>query len=129
MSYIVQFDGSCNPNPGGRTRFGCVVYKDGVEVATRSGFISPIGTNNEAEWIALINAIELCDELKIEHAIIQGDSKLVIFQIQDIWRVKSKNLVNFYNYTKKQICESKCGFTFEHIPRKANGRADALAWL
>ena len=129
MSYVVQFDGSCNPNPGGRIRFGCVVYRDGVEIGIRSGFISPKGTNNEAEWIALINAIELCDELKIDHAIIQGDSKLVIMQIQNIWKVKSKNLLELYNYCKKQICESKCGFTFRHIPRTANTRADALAWL
>jgi len=49
----LRFDGGCKGNPG--DRYGSyVIFKDGVQIAVDRRFELGHGTNNEAEWLALI---------------------------------------------------------------------------
>ena len=57
-----------------------------------------------------------------------GDSKLVINQILEQYDVKKKDLVPYCKYGKKLLANFEV-ITLEHIPRKENRQADALANL
>ena len=48
-------------------------------------------TNNEAEYLALIQLLEVIPEE--EHALIQTDSRLLIGHIRKAWKVNAKNLM------------------------------------
>ena len=70
--------------------------------------------------------------MAIEMGILQleifGDSKLIINQILEHYDVKKKDLIPYYKYVKKWLANFEA-ITLEHIPRKENRKADALANL
>ena len=49
-------------------------------------------TNNEVDYEALIHVMILALEMNIEHLIITGDSKLVINQVIQRYKIKNKKL-------------------------------------
>ena len=60
------------------------------------------------------------------HLDVQGDSLLVINQINGKWKVKNENLKKLYQ--KAKYFEKKFNYiTFTHIYREGNKRADELA--
>lgn len=70
----VFFDGGCRPNPG---RMEAAVVIRGVEhVFDDLGF----GTNSDAEWLALIRALELSQALGLADVELIGDAREVIGQ-------------------------------------------------
>lgn len=82
--FKMYFHGSSNPNPG-RSGCGVIIYNDNNEViAEISEFIGK-ATNNQAEYNALILGLEKAKELGIERLSINGDSKLVINQLNGVW--------------------------------------------
>tara|TARA_Y100000591_G_scaffold324560_1_gene344163 strand:- start:1705 stop:2079 length:375 start_codon:yes stop_codon:yes gene_type:complete len=120
------FDGSAAPNPG-RMRYGVSIQDaSGREIAFRNGFAG-FGSNNTAEYIGLVNAIELCESLGISDVTIRGDSQLVINQITEKWR--TKDMIALKKYATSLIAKSTCNFRFEHVMRHENKRADELSWL
>lgn len=81
------FDGGCIPNPG----------KMEVAVVSADGRIKEHqkihnGTNNEAEWLAFLWAVEIAIEKGAEDVTISGDSMLVISQAKGVWKVKQPSL-------------------------------------
>ncbi len=86
----LYFDGGCKPNPG----------KMEYAVVSQDGFIKvhqPLhhGTNNEAEWIGFIMAVEIARSYADDPVEILGDSKLVIMQAQGLWKVNVPALAAF----------------------------------
>ena len=57
-----------------------------------------------------------------------GDSKLVINQILEQFDVKKEDLIPYCKYGKKLLANFEA-ISLEHIPRKENRQADALANL
>ena len=57
-----------------------------------------------------------------------GDSKLIINQILEHYDVKKEDLIPYCKYVKKLLANLEA-ITLEHIPRKENRQADALANL
>ena len=47
------------------------------------------GTNNDAEWLALIAALKVAQDLQIDDFVLLGDAQLVIRQAKGEWRCKS----------------------------------------
>ena len=70
----VFFDGGCRPNPG-RMEAG-VVLRGVPHVFDDLG----LGTNNDAEWLALIRAMELTQSLGLSDIEYVGDAREVIGQ-------------------------------------------------
>ena len=66
--------------------------------------------------------------MSILHLEIFGDSKLVINQILEQYDVKKEDLVLYCKYAKKLLANFEA-ITLEHIPRKENRQANALANL
>ena len=67
-------------------------------------------------------------EMGISQLQIFGDFKLVINQILEQYDVKKEDLVPYCKYGKKLLANFEA-ITLEHIPRKENRQADALANL
>jgi ribonuclease HI len=70
----IYFDGGCRPNPG--TMETAVVARGITYHQPDCG----IGTNNDAEWLALIHAAEIALSIGIRDAVMIGDSALVVGQ-------------------------------------------------
>lgn len=124
MSCILFFDGACRGNPGPMA-IGVVLMKNGKKLGELSKRLGT-GTNNIAEWKALIEGLKLamahgCRELEV-----RGDSQLVIKQIKGQYRVKSENLIPLFNEAKK-LCGNFQKIDFKWIDREENARTDTLS--
>ena len=60
------------------------------------------GTNNVAEYKALIDGLEMAKENSITKINIQGDSQLIINQMTGVYKVKAENLIQLYE--KNSCC-------------------------
>lgn len=77
----VFFDGGCRPNPG---RIEIAVVARGVaHVFTDCG----TGTNSDAEWLALIRALEFCRDRGLEGVELIGDALEIVRQANAAMRV------------------------------------------
>ncbi len=122
---IILTDGVSRGNPG-PAAIGATI-KD--EQGKRITFISqPIGltTNNQAEYRAIIAALEHAIRLGATQVEMQSDSELVVRQINGQYRVKNASLKPLYQQVK-QLQSQLESFTITHIPREQNTEADNLA--
>ncbi len=104
---------------------GAVLLENGKKVKEISKRIGK-GTNNIAEWSALIEGLKLarahgCSELEV-----RGDSQLIIRQITGRYAVKSQNLIPLYNEAKK-LCKNFGKISFKWVQREKNADTDALS--
>lgn len=82
----LYFDGGCQPNPGEMEV--AVVARGVTHYRPRLGH----GTNNEAEWIALLFALEIAKQLGETDIVIVGDADLVVNQAKGLWKCRSPDL-------------------------------------
>jgi ribonuclease HI len=121
---IVAFtDGACLGNPG-PMGIGIVVYRDGFMVEQLSEYIGD-GTNNVAEYRAVIKALETAHGMGETEIHIKSDSELVVKQLNREYKVKDPELVPLRKEVERLCTGMKV--SFEHIPREKNGKADALS--
>ena len=124
-TYKCTFDGCAEPNPG---MMGC-----GWTLNNESFSCSPgSGTNNEAEYYALINLfVALLDRAQSGDFVeISGDSDLIISQINGEYAVKSWNLQPLWkraNAHLLQLRERGCAVSLCWRPREENELADAAS--
>lgn len=50
------------------------------------------GTNNDAEWLALIAALDLAQSLGVDDFLLLGDAATVIHQANGVWKCRSPAL-------------------------------------
>lgn len=117
-------DGGARGNPG-PAGIGAVAFgKDGSVVFEIAEYIGE-ATNNQAEYRALIAALEKAKERGDEKLEVFMDSELIIKQINREYKVKNEGLaplfVKVYNLTLSFKCVN-----FTHIPREKNQHADRL---
>jgi ribonuclease HI len=103
---------------------GIAIYRDGLLVEELSEYIGK-GTNNMAEYIAVIKALETAHSMGEMDVHIKSDSQLVIRQLNNEYRVNDLKLKPL----KKRIEQLCRGIKvhFEHIPREHNKEADKLS--
>lgn len=70
----VYFDGGCRPNPG--PMLTAVVAGGRTFLRDDHG----LGDNNDAEWLALLHAVQVAQQLGAGEATLLGDSALVVQQ-------------------------------------------------
>jgi ribonuclease HI len=104
-----------------------VVIEDDQGMRLR-GLYRYIGTatNNEAEYLALIDGLKAVIEWKPDRLEIYLDSKLVVEQINGAYRVKKPGLQPLHRRAKELLA----GFgevVIAHVERERNRGADALA--
>ncbi|MGB9792574.1 MAG: ribonuclease HI [Thermacetogeniaceae bacterium] len=127
----VYCDGLCEPvNPGGTACYGWVVYQDGEKLTESCGVAcnGPAATNNVAEYMAVIRALEWLKENEYLDAEIEvcSDSQLVIYQLAGKYAVHSPRILPLYRRAKA-LAEEFPRLRFTWVPREKNSEADALS--
>jgi len=124
----VYVDGSIRAN-GKENAFGGVgvycLYKDKPIVKLAKIVVSK--TNNESEYLAIINALEVLKEYNTYELIIYSDSQLVVNQLNNKWAINKKELFHYYNTVHFGINKRSGKVKIEWIPRTENTLADELA--
>ena len=119
------FDGASAGNPG-HIGIGFVVFSEkNTKVFSESKYIG-IGTNNEAEYQALIGLLKFAVENGIKNLAVYGDSKLVINQMNKEWAVRAVNLQKFFQEAQ-ELLSNFDEVSFQWVPRNKNNQADELA--
>jgi ribonuclease HI len=127
----LYFDGCSKGNPG-RAGAGAVIYKHknalnpSGELYTHSEFVGEKETNNVAEYTGLIIGLKDAIKLNIKSLDVFGDSQLVIRQMRGEYQVKSPTLLKLYQ-AAKTLEKQFDSITYNHVFRKDNKKADALA--
>lgn len=122
--YLLQFDGLAEPNPG-EASSGAILYSPSKEPLYETGEYIKFATNNTAEYIGLVIGLRLALDKGINKLLVEGDSQLVIFQIEGKYKVKNETLQNYY----KEACNLISKFEFiaiRHIRRELNKEADRI---
>lgn len=121
--YYGFFDGACQGNPG-PIGLGVSICDDKGEIAVGAGPV-PHGTNNDAEYLAVIKLLESSLSLGIKDLVAYGDSQLIINQINGKWQAgeKFRPLLSKIEALKKQFRS----VSFFWVARDRNKRADALS--
>ncbi len=121
---IIHTDGGARGNPG-PAGLGVVINdeKNNI-VATISDYIG-VATNNQAEYAAVLAALNKAVELQAEEIIFYLDSELVVKQLRGEYKVKDVELgkifIKIYNLSQKFK-----KITYHHVYREDNKQADAL---
>jgi ribonuclease HI len=126
---IIYADGASQGNPGPAAIGGTIKDDKGRTLASISQGIGR-ATNNQAEYRALIAALEKAISLGASETDVYSDSELdselIVRQINGNYRVKNALLKPLYQRVK-QLQSQLDRFTITHIPRWLNTEADKLA--
>jgi len=121
----IMVDGSSKGNPGPCGAGFVFQDIDGNTVLEGSKFLGN-GTNNYAEYTALIYALETALKHKAKKVVVISDSQLMINQITGVYKIKNQALF----VLNKQVQNLRRRFEsikFYSVRREANKRADELA--
>src|SRR5687768_2925678 len=89
-------DGACRGNPG-PMGIGAVLYDElGGKKLGEVSRVCGSGTNNRAEYLALIALLELAKEKGLRDLYVQSDSQVMIRQMRGEYRVKDPQLQLLY---------------------------------
>jgi ribonuclease HI len=123
--HVANIDGASRGNPGPASY--AVVLRDPagkvvLELAKNIGR----GTNNVAEYFALLAALDYATTHGIAALRIRSDSELLVRQMQGRYKVKSADLKPLHERAAK-LARQLQYFVIEHVRRELNRDADALA--
>jgi ribonuclease HI len=116
-------DGGARGNPG-PAGIGVVIWSGNELVGRHKKYIGE-ATNNQAEYKAVILALEEAKKIGAEELEFFLDSELVVKQLNREYKVKDKDLAPLF----VQVWNLSLGFkktTFQHVPREKNKEADKL---
>ena len=117
-------DGACSGNPG-EAGIGVIISRDGKTIKRISKTIGE-GTNNIAEYSALICALQEALILKAKKLTVFTDSELVFRQVTGSYKIKNDKL----KFLCDQVQILMQGFDhvgLNHVRREKNKEADSLA--
>lgn len=131
MELLIFTDGGSRGNPG-PSAIGGVVYKDRKDgdVAYEFSTFLGTGTNNEAEYTALLESIKWVtsqvESLSLTNCTWHLDSKLVVEQINKNWKIKEPRMRVFAQQCWDLLSSMQCSYKVVYVPRAENAAADAL---
>ena len=118
-------DGASRGNPG-PAAWGCVyTTEDGEPLCGEAATLGET-TNNVAEYRGCIAALERMQAWGVRRGVLRLDSELVVRQINGQYKVRQEHLKPLVARAQSL----RAGFEqmrIEHVPRKQNAIADALA--
>lgn len=132
-----------NPGPSGLGVVGYHLNEDAVQdylddkqvtkdcIFEKGVFIEDC-SNNFAEYLGLIQALNYAGQSPYKKIRIHSDSKLIVEQINGSWKVKSPDLKDLYQSAIDKLNEmrrSGVSVIVKWIPREKNIHADSLANL
>jgi ribonuclease HI len=122
---IIYSDGASQGNPG-QAAIGAVIQDGQGKVISRISRRIGHATNNQAEYAAIIAALEEAVSLGAEEVEVRADSELVVKQLIGRYKVKKATLRPLYQKVVR-LTGSLQAFNITHVPRTQNRAADRLA--
>lgn len=126
MEVVIHTDGGSRGNPG-PSAVGVVIESESTSLAN-FGLYLGVGTNNNAEYRAVIAALEWLREHSddITKASFFLDSQLVVSQLNGIFAVKHPDMIVLKRKADTLRRELHFPITFVYVPRAQNSQADSL---
>ncbi len=118
-------DGAARGNPG-PAAIGVVIEDEQGRTVYEASRALGVRTNNEAESLALITALEYIKDARPEEAEFLLDSELVVRQLTGEYKVKEPRLQPLYGQVI-MLLNAVPKHRIRHVPRAENARADELA--
>jgi ribonuclease HI len=121
---VINTDGGARGNPG-PAGSGAVIRDESGKILYEHKEYLGEATNNFAEYIALIRALEAAAKLGGTHLQINMDSELIVKQMQGSYKIKEPSLQKL----AQQVIKLKNSFQsvrFIHVRREFNKDADRL---
>lgn len=130
---FINTDGGSRGNPG-PAGVGVVFFDENESVIFSYKKFIGVATNNEAEYQAIIKALEILVRSKwfLENNNVNSeivcrlDSQLVVEQINGRYKIKQDHLRIFVEKIKKILKEFNLSIQFIHVLREKNKEADKL---
>ncbi|OGL61348.1 hypothetical protein A3H10_03905 [Candidatus Uhrbacteria bacterium RIFCSPLOWO2_12_FULL_46_10] len=119
---IIYTDGGARGNPG-PAAIGIVIKSNSGSLLKTFGRYIGVSTNNQAEYRALIAALEEAKKMGAERIKCFLDSELLVKQLKREYRVKDKDLQSLFVQAWNLTINFK-NVSFNHIPRERNKEAD-----
>jgi ribonuclease HI len=120
----VYFDGAARGNPGPAAVGWVIVTSDGI--VAEGGKQIGRATNNQAEYEALLQALEVADDYGFEEVDVRGDSELIVKQVRGEYDTNDPDLRE-YRVDVRELLTRFGEWSLSHVPREINDRADELA--
>jgi len=118
-------DGGSKGNPG-PSSIGVVGFLEGKKIIEISKSIG-IATNNDAEYQALIEALENIKKVKnISRIEFYSDSRLMVNQVNGLFKVKNGKIKEYILRIRSLEQEINLPIFYYLIPREQNMEADKL---
>jgi ribonuclease HI len=125
VKLVLCVDGASRGNPG-HSGAGVVIADQEGRILEESSRYLGLGTNNEAEYRALILGLSRAADLGGTELEVRTDSELMVRQIAGAYRVKHANLKPLFEEAGILFARFRAR-TVHHVPRERNARADLLA--
>lgn len=111
-----------NPGPSGA---GIVLEMNGTVVVERAEDLG-YGTNNQAEYRALLEGLGEALQRGVRDLLVISDSQLLVRQMQGEYKIKAPGLKGL-KAEADALCARFDDVRFEHTLREGNEKADELA--
>lgn len=129
--YEVYCDGGARGNPG-PAAIGVVIKKMGGKMGSAEDEVVKIGkfvgshlTNNQAEYLAVLEALKKLHRLNASRIVFHLDSELVVKQLNGSYKVKNPQLKKLHQQIQTILRNFKV-VEFRHVTRGNNQEADSL---
>jgi ribonuclease HI len=122
---VIYADGAARGNPG-PAGIGVVIEDERGRVLKEVSQFVGRKTNNQAEYMALIQGLEEAAEYQADAVLVRLDSELLVHQLKGEYKVKSPLLKPLRNQAQRLLARYKV-VGIEHIERQYNRAADRLA--
>jgi len=121
----IYVDGASRGNPGPAAVGAVIKDEKGTTILKVSSSIGR-ATNNQAEYSALIVALQEAMKLGADQVYINTDSQLMSEQINGNYKVRNAHIRPLFEKAM-QLLTAFQYYSIDHIPRYLNSEADALA--
>lgn len=116
-------DGASRGNPGPAAA-GAIIYNGQTKGGEYGKYIG-VATNNEAEYQAIILALQKAKALKAAQINFFLDSELAVRQLNHQYKIKDEKIITLFIKIWNLMIDFE-KVSFSHIPREKNKEADAL---
>lgn len=108
-------DGAARGNPG-RAAIAFMIFSEQDVMMMKSAKVIGVRTNNQAEYEALIYALDAAKQLHAESLTCNLDSLLVVNQLNGVYKVTNPQLRQLWAQVRERITQFH-DITFKHVPR------------
>lgn len=122
---LIYIDGASRGNPGPSGVGAVFVGADGGPALELSKYLGET-TNNVAEYLALLYALQEAQVRGFTNVHVRTDSELLAKQLQGEYRVRDATLRLLHDFAR-HVMRAFAHCAIEHVPREQNTAADRLA--